>query len=400
MEALRTDPKSAGVLTLGKCGERVGNDHSANQTHYAPAMPAITGLQRLVERIGIWLASIPAWAFALTVGVVFLAKVAIDWQINVIHSAANPTEGSASFDASNFLGIAIFRLLNYSTVLYALVAIGALALAVLSLWRLGGGSQTDRLESRTLMMWALAWPLLLGDLAWLGNGFEFLPLFIVLSVLARRWSVVVAGAVLASLTHPEQALVAFASLLVLSLAPEFRSYRLRASIGSVAALTATVITSLWLAARGTESRAEFFFEWFIDAAAQFAGNTVLLVYSGWGVWWLLLLLAFGLLGRRGKTVIIISAILIPTAVTATTLDGTRVFVGVASAVGVALYAFLARSLQGSPDMTHAVNEHGRALLGISFLAFLILPNLQIVIWGDLASPHRIWLDIARAVIAG
>jgi len=251
-----------------------------------------------------------------------------------------------------------------------------------------------------MLLWALSWPLLLADVAWLGNGFEFLPLFMVMAVVARQTPVAVLGASLAALTHPEQALFAFIALLILSLAAEFRFARSRAILGTAFAFASTVGTTLWLMSSGVESRTTFFVDWVADSLALFIRNLHLLAYSGWGAWWVLLLLAIGLLGRCGVQLLIVSAVLIPLAFTATTIDGTRVFAGVASAVGIAVYVFVHRALTVTPEQAAPAPSDRFALLGVTFLAVLILPNLQVIMWGDIIGPGAFWIDLARSITAG
>jgi len=345
--------------------------------------------------VGKWLNSLPSWTFGIVVAIILLAKAIVVWRIDILREVSAAFPQSQGFGSSNFVGIAIFTLVGESPLLYGAVSMGALAAAALVLARTGARGHSDRALRRTFVIFAVSWPLLLADLAWLGNGFEFLPLFVAIAVAARNQALAIVGAVLAALTHPEQSFFAFGSLLILTFAPEFRFLRWRAAAGAAIAAAVAVATTLWLTTSGSQSRTTFFFDWITDSLALFVRNAALIVYSGWGVWWLLLILVFVSLSIRGRVLMLVSALGLPLLITATTIDGTRVFTGVASAVAVALIVVLARQLsEPRPELNTDQPIHS-GFLGLAFLALLVLPNIQVVMWGELPSAGAFWIDLIR-----
>lgn len=355
-------------------------------------MPPLIDLGRMTGNFGAWLARIPGWFFALIALTIFLAKSILVWRLEILSGVAERFPKVDGFSSSNLVGIIIYRGTGGSPPLYAALASLALAAAVVIIWRAGGANTVRR---RTFLLLALSWPLLLADLAWLGNGFEFLALFVTLAVLTQHRALWVTGSLMAALTHPEQAFLAFASLGLLSLGQEFRSLRNRALTGAIGGAIAGVASSVWLSLSGADSRTTFFFDWLVDSLVLFFRNAALLIYSGWGVWWLLLLLVFASVTWRTRWLLVLTALAVPIAITATTIDGTRVFAGVASAVGLALIAFIRdQSTAGAAGQGEG-SQQEMALLGLTFLAFAILPNVQVVMWAEVLSPGTSWIEFVR-----
>lgn len=360
-------------------------------------MPRLTDLGRMVSEFGTWLARIPGWLFTLIALTIFFAKSIVVWRLELLGDVAERFPVVEGFGSSNFVGIALYRAIGGSPALYAALAGLALAAAVVIIWRAGGA---DQARSRTFLLLALSWPLLLADLAWLGNGFEFLALFVALAVLTQHRALWVTGALLAALTHPEQAFLAFASLGLLSLGQEFRYLRSRALAGAISAAIVGLASTVWLSLSGADSRTTFFFDWLVDSLVLFFRNAALLIYSGWGLWWLLLLVVFASVTRRTRWLLVLTALAVPAAMTATTIDGTRVFAGVASAVGLALIAFLRDQRHADPTGKLERDQQDTAFLGITFLAFVILPNIQVIMWAEVLSPGTSWIDLFRLWFPG
>lgn len=345
--------------------------------------------------VGRWLGRIPAWLFLALLTGVFLAKGTLVWRFELIDATSQVFPDEASFGSSNLIGIAVHRLVGGSATWYAAIAVAALAGATAVVWKLAAPNDRGPHANRIMVILAVSWPLLLADVAWLGNGFEFLPLFMALAVLSPKTITYSLASVLAALTHPEQAFFAFAGLAALSLAPEFRSLRPRGIFGLGVSGLAVIATSLWISGSGGQSRTTYFLDWFVDSAALFLRNAALIVYSGWGVWWLILLIALAGVGVRGRWLLLGTAILIPSLITATTIDGTRVFTGVSSAVGIAVVAWFGQQITQRKDSQENVDSTNTALLGLVTIAFLIMPNLQVAMWGEIPGPGDFWIDSLR-----
>ena len=358
-------------------------------------MKMLTSSWRLLQHLSLWLARLAGWKFLLLVAAIAISKSTISWHTDFLAAASSDELSKDDFAASNLIATELFRLLGMNASLYAVIALSALGCAAFLLWRLGlSASAGGRIQSRTLAIWALGWPILYADLAWFGNGHELLPLFFVLSVAARPTPLWIVGTMLVALSHPEQGFIAFISLFVLSMSSPFRQYRSKAITGVASSLLTVLATTVWLSGQAVQPRTFKFFDLLGSALELFVKNAPIIVYSGWGVWWLLVLFALASMRvRRDVLVVVAATIVLPLTVAALTVDGVRVFTGVAGAVGVTIFIFLSKQLGLAQEAPRQKSEQG--LLGLSFLVFLILPNVQTVYWGEILSPGTYWINLVK-----
>lgn len=305
-------------------------------------------------------------------------------------------------DKSNLLtGIALARLVNESAWAYFALTAVALLVAIAYVWRAGDTSSITSTTSRTRLTLAVSWPLVLSGLAWYGYGTELMPLFVALAILARGrwlWLLGIAGV---SLTHPELSFFSFLGLWLLGWSPEFRRFRTRGLVGSAWSLMVVIITSMWLSASGTQSRGEVVLNMLPGAIRSQLRHSIMGLYSAWSVWWILILIALLLVGRRAKQLLLLTAVLIPSLVTMVTLDATRVFTGAAAAVGLAIYWLVANRLEPNPDspVTNSDERQRQGVLGLTFTAVLLLPNIQFkTVLDPIPEPGRVWVDMLEIYV--
>jgi len=349
---------------------------------------------RALDGLGYWLLRIPMWLFVSFVGAVGVAKATFIWKTPNVEGAA-PVFPQATSSSDMLVGIGVVRLVQGNSWGYFIVTMVALVAALVIVWRAGRPSDGSRVTDRIRLILAIAWPFLMANLAWFGHGSEFLVLFVAMAVLLRSPLLWVLGTVGASLTHPTQAFATFVGLLVLTWAPEFRALRLRAVVGTSMGAISTVGFSIWMSAAGVPSRIDNALEVLLGSILNALRHGILGLYSGWGVWWVVVLAAFVLVGRRGKVAIIVSGIVFPVIGTMVGWDGTRNFVAVAGATGLAFIWLLVKRDQEVIDIPKPRADAIRCrVLGIIAIAFLVLPNVVILMVGDgVPRPGWMWVGL-------
>lgn len=349
---------------------------------------------KALDGLGSWLLRIPLWLFVLLIGAVGVAKATFIWKTPNVEGAA-PLFPQATSSSDMLVGIGVVKLVQGSSWGYLIVTMAALVAALVIVWRAGRTPETAVGTDRIRLILAVAWPFLMANLAWLGHGSEFLVLFIAMAVLLRSPWLWVLGTVGASLTHPTQAFASFVGLLVLTWAPEFRELRVRAVVGTVVGALSTAGFSMWMAAAGVPSRIDNALEVLFGSILNALRHGILGLYSGWGVWWIVVLAAFVMVGRRGKVAIIVSGIVLPIIGTMVGWDGTRNFVAVAGATGLAFIWFLVKRDQEVTDTSKVRSETIRCrALGVIAIAFLVLPNVVILMVGDgVPRPGWMWVGL-------
>ena len=263
-----------------------------------------------LDNLGRWLLRIPLWAFVLLVGAIGVAKATFIWKTPNVEGAA-PVFPQATSSSDMLVGIGVVKLVQGSSWGYLAVTAGALAAALVIVWRAGGYPNTPPATDRVRLILAVSWPFLMANLAWFGHGSEFLVLFVAMAVLMRRSSLWVVGTIGAALTHPSQAFATFVGLLILSWAPEFRELLPRAVVGTITGAVSTVGFSIWMAAAGVPSRIDNAMEVLFGSILNALRHGILGLYSGWGVWWIVVMAVFVVVSRRANFAVVISGVLLP-----------------------------------------------------------------------------------------
>ena len=153
----------------------------------------------------------------------------------------------------------------------------------------------------------------------------------------RGWLIPVA-VLLMVYSNPGQSVMAGTALLILTLIPDFRFLRMRASlvlaVGLVAALVEALVTTGSSQARSLPE--------LLSLSLNYSLFTMpLRVLTIYGVFWLLVIVFVFSLPMRYASIATISLIIVPVLGSLVTLDGTRVGVGVAS---LAFFALVTRAV--------------------------------------------------------
>ena len=356
---------------------------------------ALAKLQSDLYRLGSWLVGLSPRVFLLTFTLLAITKIAFIWRLPNVHGAA-PAFPSPRENSDLFLGILTYQVTGGNQVGYLLVGLLALVLSVLVIWLSGERATALSATGRTRFILAVSWPLFITQFTWFGHGVEFLPLGIALAVLARSRILQLLGVVIAAFAHPTQAFAAFFTLLVLTFAPEFKRYRPIASIATVVGAIVTIGFSVWIQTAGIPSRIPLAVEVLPQSILNALRHGILGLYSGWAVWWFVVLLAFVLVRGRSKIIVVITAVIFPSIATMIAWDGTRDFVAVAGAVGLALMAFVLNSsaTQDEGATNEAARAPGNFALALTAIVFVVLPNVQIMMIGDgIPEPGWMWVGL-------
>ena len=349
-----------------------------------------------MSRFGSWLSKIPFWVFALSVLALSAAKATFIWRLPNVHGAA-PAFPEARENSDLFLGIISYQVVGGSNWGYLILNGAALFLASLLIWLSGPSDERFTSAGRTRLILAFSWPFVATHLAWFGHGTEFFPLGIALAILARSRWIWILGIVIAALAHPAQSFAAFTTLALLTLAPEFRSWRIRAVTGMLVGGASLVGFTLWLRAAGLPSRITLAIEAMPLSLLNPLRHGILGPYSGWGVWWIVVLVAFVLATKRTRILIAITAFVIPSLGAMLNWDGTRDFVGPAAAVGLVLFVFAFNTTRvSSPETpTGALKvPSSELILATMALLFIFMPNIQIMMIGDgIPEPGWMWVGL-------
>lgn len=159
---------------------------------------------------------------------------------------------------------------------------------------------------------------------------------LLIGLCGQRLTWALAGTFLMLLGNPEQALVATACVFILSFAQEFRP-RLRPAAWSLALAVLTFgALAFWAQLAHSGTRLGYLRQLLGDSTYNFYANFSLSLYGALGISWIAVLFLLYKSRNRDRVLIALSVLIIPFLVTATTLDQTRVFVGISSAAVVTL----------------------------------------------------------------
>jgi len=209
---------------------------------------------------------------------------------------------------------------------------------------------------------------------------------VIFALHGRRILLMLIGLVLMLLGNPEQTVVAMSILLLISMLPPLRQWRLKAFSGLVVALI--VFAPLWLLARsvGVKSRIEFLQDYLSNSFYAFAANLPLSLYAAFGAVWLVIGWIIISSSMRNRVWLLLALVVVPVLVTMITVDQTRVLVGVTTvAIVVLLKEFLPKLVQQVAELNF------RPALAASFIIVLFLPVIDI--WGSSghASTPYLWI---------
>jgi hypothetical protein len=143
------------------------------------------------------------------------------------------------------------------------------------------------------------------------------------------------------LGNPEQALLAFFCVFVLTFIPNFKDWRTRSAIAIFTSTLYWFIIQIWMWINNVKTTRFTLIPHFIDlAVAKFWSDPVGSVWSYFGIFWLIALYTFFIFSGRNRKLIFISLIFVPLVATLLTADGSRVFALISfSTLFIVLYWF-------------------------------------------------------------
>ena len=200
------------------------------------------------------------------------------------------------------------------------------------------------------------------------------------------------GVVVMLLGNPEHTAVGGFVLLLLTLNPLLRNYR-GVAIATFSAGTVVVIgTSLWAASIGIASRLTYWPNYLESSWTSFFKNLPVVIYSGFGVLLIVVLVTLFIASPKQRLIAVIALVFIPAIAVATTLDQTRVFVGVSVLPLLALTLVWMNQLQQATLPKRTIE----LLVLFGALAVLILPAIEVNQSGAIRSPYA-WFAYVQSV---
>lgn len=201
----------------------------------------------------------------------------------------------------------------------------------------------------------------------------------------RRLPCALAGGVVVALSNAEQGLLGLAAAGVLLVAlpqgdadPPVRDRLLPLAWAAAAIVATRVVVLVWWAHLGAEvpSRFDVFHIYLGDSMRRAVGSGLAGVYSWYGVAWLVVGFAAVVAGATGRMTPVrwlgvgTALVVVPAAVTSTTLDGTRVF----AMVSLPAFLVLLRWIDAR-SVGEAAQRTVQRLTAAALLAGLLLPAL-------------------------
>jgi len=347
----------------------------------------VDAVRLAVTRLGAGLAALPIAAFIGLVAVLAVLRNGI-WftpvPIVVIEENLRsfpdpfPWSESTSYGLRSLLWAFRIGTVEDSMLLTAVVTAGCIAVCVLAI-ALRFRGQQFRLMAMVLLL-GPAVTVMLGNI---GRNDMLLLTGSVLVACAspgRPWPwLTVAGAGLMIAGNPEQALVSCGILLAASLTARLTEHRRSAALAFAICGLAYLALQFRSASAGTDSRLGIFTHNLKASLELFLTSAPLVLYSGYAALWLILGFCLVNATRRDRVIICLAFIAMPILVTATTLDQTRVWVGVSTLAVLALAGSLTR--EATPERAQAP-----LLIGAAFAALMIMPAIEVTFEGIVRMP--------------
>ena len=213
----------------------------------------------------------------------------------------------------------------------------------------------------------------------------------VIAISSPRIHWFILGTVIMLLGNPEQTVVSFLGLVILSLISSFKTWRRRAITGLLVSVTVFILLSILARSVGAKNRLEYLPELLSASFYAFAANLPLSLYAAFGATWLIIFWVIAHLRKWDRLWFLVSLVALPLLVIMLTVDQTRVFVGVTTlSVLVTLTNYL-------PMFKDWLNTLGiQPVLAVVLLALLFLPIIDI--WGSSGHARTPYLWIFTSVV--
>ena len=128
------------------------------------------------------------------------------------------------------------------------------------------------------------------------------------------------------LGNPEQSILVFTCVFILSLIPNFREWREKAITGISTSISIWILIQIWMFAEHVPATRLTLIPNFIDLAImKFWSDPMLNLWSYFGVYWIAIFIFNSYFSGKERKLFLISLLLIPLIATLITADGRRVF---------------------------------------------------------------------------
>lgn len=354
-----------------------------------------------IERLGSRVMRAPVWllaavAVALAVGKAGPALEPMEGWFVPIDRAAFPAPAPTTYGTSYAVRVIAWLAGTDDAITLAWIAAVA-SVASFAIVGYAVVSGRSRHGSRLLLIAVITGPAAAVALRGLGRNDAFLLAGSLLVGLAAvrfvRSGWLPLGAVLMALGNPEQAVIGLALLVLVAWLMEGRvPPAILVTLAAVALLAFGL--DAWARSLGIVTRSAILAENLVPSLDTFARNLPLVAYSGYLAWWLVVIGACAALGGWARVGIAAALIAVPALATATTLDQTRVWVGVSTAAVAAVAGVAARSCD------RLAPRHVAIAAGCVAIAAVVFPVVEVTFRGAPAAPYGWLVPQVASLVAG
>ena len=187
-----------------------------------------------------------------------------------------------------------------------------------------------------------------------------------------RWAAI--GAVVASLGSPEQAVITFACLSLLTFVPRYRNQLQGALLATGLSLMTLISLTAWANSLGVGTRSSVFLELIRRSVEIFLTQLPLTLYSGFGI--SIVVIAYAALKERvtHSLVVLVASIAVPLLATALTTDQSRVLVIASSAPVIFLV------VRNGAEIVALLRRWMTFPIAVTFLVVTGLPAIEVTGW--------------------
>jgi hypothetical protein len=339
-----------------------------------------------------WLSTIPVWSYSLILTIAIVLKGGFSFFPLGPGELANYPLPPDSWGALSYgMRSVVFALGQDGELAYSIVGLLLVVLSV-SLLTYFASREFQPLVARLFLALVIVGPIGLILVNRIGRNDVFMILgAVIFALCGYRLLGLAFGLLFMILANPEQAVVAMAILLLVSMIPQLHHWRNKAFWGLM--ILSLVFVPLWLLAKstGVKSRIEYLPDFLSNSFYAFAANLPLSLYAAYGAVWLILGWVVLNSQNRVRIWLLIALVVIPVSVTMITVDQTRVYVSItAVTVVIVLRDYLPKLID------QLVNLRFKPILATGFLTVMFLPVIDI--WGSSGHVQTPYLWIFTSIV--
>ena len=346
----------------------------------------------LLLKFNLWVTRIPLWLYSMGLVVAVGMKSGITFTPLGLDELLNFPAPPNNWSAMSYgMRTVVFLSGNEGDIAFGVMGFILVILSFATL-TLAASRVMDPLITRLFLALVIVGPIGMVLLNHIGRNDVFVIIGATMVAMhGRKIYMMVIGLLIMILGNPEQALVAFFCLMILSYIPMLNHWRRVAVFGFVTALAIFIPLSLYVRSSGVKGRLEFLPELLSASFYPFAANLPLTLYASFGATWLIIGWVFLHISVKSRVLLVIGILVIPLFVTMITVDQTRVTVGVTTlSVMVLLREFLPRIV------SQLKSRNFVPILGTGVAIVLFLPIIEI--WGTSGHTRTPYLWIFTSIV--